>query len=146
MVGGGRQRVGRETTKSRQIYMCRMVRTFWSLVAMRFCRKAAAVAATAAAANSPGRANWSPWKPPQSQSGVHSYVHLPLSRRVCNTPLSPLSLSHSVTLSLSVNMLPAPLRCSTVLSPSFPRLRTILLPLTSTILLPFTLSLLRVLL
>lgn len=44
----------------------------------------------AAATTSPGRANWSPWKPSRSQSGVHSYVHLPLSWRVCSTLSSPL--------------------------------------------------------
>lgn len=49
-------------------------------------------AGPAVAENSPGWANWSPWKPPQSQSGVHSYVHLPLSRRVCNIPLTPFSV------------------------------------------------------
>lgn len=43
----------------------------------------------AAATTSPGRANWSPWKPSRSQSGVHSYVHLPLSWRVCNPRFSP---------------------------------------------------------
>lgn len=49
-----------------------------------------AVAMVAAAATtSPGRANWSPWKPSRSQSGVHSYVHLPLSWRVCNPRFSP---------------------------------------------------------
>jgi hypothetical protein len=44
----------------------------------------------AAATTSPGRANWSPWKPSRSQSGVHSYVHLPLSWCVCSIPLGTL--------------------------------------------------------
>lgn len=109
---------------------------------MRFSRKVAAVAATVAAAgNSPGRANWSPWKPPQSQSGVHSYVHLPLSRRVCNTPLTPLSLHKLASLF-------APLD-SSVLSP-FSASRALLLPFSRyllhlhTILLPFILFFSRV--
>lgn len=56
----------------------------------------------AAATTSPGRANWSPWKPSRSQSGVHSYVHLPLSWRVCSTPLTtlhPYKLTPSLALS-----------------------------------------------
>lgn len=57
---------------------------------------AVAVAMVAAAATtSPGRANWSPWKPSRSQSGVHSYVHLPLSWRVCNPRFSPHRASRS---------------------------------------------------
>ena len=103
-----------------------MVRTFWSLDAIQFSRKVAAAVATATAAaaaaavNSPGRANWSPWKPPQSQSGVHSYVHLPLSRRVCNIPLAPFSLHKLASLSIPLN--------SSVYS-SFPASRTLFLSL-----------------
>lgn len=66
---------------------------------MRFSGEAGPVIAE----NSPGWANWSPWKPPQSQSRVHSYVHLPLSRRVCNIPLTPFSVHKLASLFSSLD-------------------------------------------
>lgn len=67
-----------------------------------------AAAVKAAATTSPGRANWSPWKPSRSQSGVHSYVHLPLSWRVCSTlssPLLPLTILNPYKLAPSLALI-----------------------------------------
>jgi len=106
-----------------------------------------AAAVVAAATTSPGRANWSPWKPSRSQSGcIRTYIYpcRGASAASLSAPSTPIN-SHPLSLSLPPSDFLRLLLCLFVLirPPSFPLFFSISLDFRCSLAAPSLFSLLR---